>query len=131
MQGRATREAAYGVDVQPLVGNDLCYGLNLACLQSAAQHGEYGAVLALAAHPGIVFGLADGGKVYGHAQFAGLEQHVLHHLSRVCLIDINHDAQRQGVVDVGLANVHHIGIVAGQNLHEAGGEPRAVLARDA
>ena len=101
----ASCEADDGVDVQTLVGNDASGCLNLLGFQLATHHHEDIAVLALMAHPVLVFFIGDRGKADVYAQFGSLEQQFFHHLSRVLFFHANKDAQRQGGVDIGLTDI--------------------------
>ena len=88
-----TREAQDGVDVQSLVGQNLCGSLYLTGFQLSSQHHEDVAVLALMAHPVFVLIVADGRETDVHAQFGGLEQQFLHGQSRLHLIHADEDTQ--------------------------------------
>ena len=80
------------VDVQSLIGNDARCCCNLARFQLSAHHHEDVTVLALMAHPVLVFVVRDGCKADVHAQFGGFEQQLLHGKARLGIVDADEDA---------------------------------------
>ena len=127
----SSREANNGVDVEFLVGYEAADGFYLCGLQLASEHCEYVSVFALAVDPVLVLLHGDGVKAYVDAHLAGLEEQVFHHTSGVVLIHSYEDAEGESGVDIGLAYVLDVNIVACQYLHDAGCESWAVFARDA
>ena len=124
-------EALDGVDVQPLLGHDLGRGLDLRGGEAPADDGEDVARPALPGGPLFVLVVRNRLETDLHAQFRGLEQEFFHHLSGMRFVDADQDAEGQGGMDVGLADVQDLGVVAGENFHEGGGESDPVLAGDA
>ena len=101
----SAREALYGVDVEALLGNEPGDSLNLSGLQLTAQHGEDVAVLALSAYPVLVLLHRDRVELDVDAQFAGFEEEFFHDAATVVLGHTDEDAQREGGMDIGLADV--------------------------
>ena len=108
-----------------------CRRLDLRGGEAPAYDGEDIACPALPGRPFLILVVRDRLEADLHAQFRGLEQELLHDLAGVLLVHADEDAQRQGGMDVGLADVQDLGIVLGENLHESGGESDPVLAGNA
>ena len=106
-------------------------GLDLRGGQAAADDGEDVARPALPSGPFLVVLVRNRLETNLDAQFRRLEQEILHHLSGILLVDSEKDAQRQRGVDVGLADVQYLRVVAGEDFHKGGGESDPVLAGDA
>ena len=115
------------VDVQSLVGNHAGSCLNLACLQLTSHHGKDVTILALMANPILVLIVANGRETYLHTQLGSLEKQLLHYLSGVCLVHADKDTQREGRVDVGLADVENLCIVFCKDTHHRCSESWAIL----
>ena len=124
-------EAFDGIDIEAVAGDDLCGRLDLPGTEAAADDRKDVAVLALAAGPGLVFVVGDGLEADVHPNLGGFEQEFLHHLPRRFVVYSDEDAQRQGTVDVGLADVQDLGVVPGQDGHDLRGKAYTVFAGNA
>ena len=127
----ASAESFDAVDVESLVLDEFAHCLNLPCFESASQHGEHVAVLALSCHPCLVLVDGDGVESYVHSQFRCLEQQVLHHAARLLVFHSDEYSERECGVDVSLSDVLYVHVVLGEYSHNACGESRSVFAGDA
>ena len=130
MERHAAREAAYGVDVESVFGHRARDFGDVARGDAAAQQRDDVAVLALAAHPGVVVGLRNGREADHDAQLRSLEEQLLHDVARLVGGRAEQNSERQRAVDVGLADVEDECVVAGQYLRERRGHAGLVFARD-
>ena len=129
-QRRTSGETPDGVDVESLLGDDFRHGFQLLGREASAQHGEDVAVLALTSHPGVVVFVGDGEEAHVDAQLRRLEQHVLHQRTAVLLVHADKQSEGERLVDVGLSDVHDVGVVLGEYAHDACSESGPVFAGD-
>ena len=129
--GEPAGQALDGVDVQSLVGHDPGSRLDLRGGQAATKDREDVALPPLASGPVLVLVVRDRLEADLDAQFRGLEKEFLHHLSGMLLVHPDQEAEGQGGVDVGLADVQDLGVIPGQDAGERGGESDPVFAGDA
>ena len=124
----AARQALYGVDIQPVLCHHACHFGDMACRDRTSQEGDDIAVLALPADPVVVVLFRNGSETDHHAQLRCLEQQLLHDVARLVRRGLEQDAQRQRLVDVGLAYVEDEGVVAREYFGERRGHSRLVFA---
>ena len=100
----------------------------MACRDRTSQEGDDVAVLALPADPVVVVLFRNGSETDHHSQLRCLEQQLLHDVARFVRRSPEQDAQRQRLVDVGLADVEDEGVVACEYFGERRGHARLVFA---
>ena len=109
----AAGETLYGVDVHALFGQLGSHVGNLPCGQASAEQSDNPAVFVLTAYPFLIFLNRYRCKADVDIQFGGLEEQFLHDVARHGRVSLDEDAERKGVMYVGLADVENTGIVAG------------------
>ena len=120
-------QAGDAVNVQAVVCHCCGHVGELFGSNLARQQGDDMAVLALAGHPFLVAVFVDGTEAHIDVQLVGLEQQILEHRRGFRVRrGFHQDAQRQGVVDYGLADIQDIEPVTGQNPGESGGQTGTV-----
>ena len=124
-----SRESLDGVDVEPLGRNLGRHTGYLTRREPSAKQGDNPSVLALTAPPLVILADADRREPYGHVELCGLEKQLLHYIAAYLRCSLDEYAQRERVVDVGLAYVQDTGVIFGQNLRESPCYARMVLAR--
>ena len=123
-------EALDGVDIQPVAGDECRNFGNLSRRDLPAEERDDVAVAPLAGHPGIVLLALDGREAYLNPEARGLEQQVLHDEARLLGSGAEQDAERQRLVDVGLAYIQDERVVTGKDARKFGGQARLVLTGD-
>lgn len=114
-------EALYAVDVELLFRYHFGHDRDVLCRQAASEQRYDPAVFALKAHPLLVFGYADRGEAYFYVEFVGFEKQILENLTGYRTVGAEQYAEREGVVDVGLAYVEYAGVVAGEDFGQGRG----------
>jgi hypothetical protein len=131
VQGHATRQTVDMVDIQAVLRSDRADPLQLFSGDLARQQGDDVAFLALAGHPVLVIRFGYRGETHLLVQLIGGKQDVLEHRRRLFGIwNLHQDAERQGVVDHGLADVENGHATLGQNTGNGCGKTRTVNTGD-
>lgn len=119
------------VDVQPVLGGNGADTVQLLGRDLARQQRHDMPRLALTGDPLLVVGFGNGREAHLLVMLVGGEQHVLEHPGGgFGGGNLDQNAERQGVVDHGLADVENVHPILRQHAGDGGGQARTVLAGD-
>ena len=102
----------------------------MLCRDLAAQQRDDVTVLALIAHPGIVFLFGDDIERYLHMHIVGLEEQFLQDFTASAAVGLDQHAEGQRMMDIGLTYVENRSSVTGQYAGQGGSDTRLIGSRN-
>ena len=117
------------VDIQIVIRHGGGHRGQLLGSNLAGQQRDDMAIFTLSGHPLFVAVFVNGAEANIDVQFVSFEQHILEYRRGICILGGFHQhAQRQGVVDHGLAYIKNVEPVTGQNPGKSRSQAGAVTA---
>ena len=127
-QRHPSREPFDAIDVEGVARNDRAYHGELFRRDRPAEHGDDEAVFPLTGNPVIEIGFGDWGKPDLQSEFgAPCAESVLQRCEAFAAGRLDQQAESQGFVDHGLADVEHTNVVVGEDCGQRCSQPRRVL----